>query len=503
MLIFLFSHQAICACPDWIKKRSTSLPECPSDNTILPEIFPTAAVVVSDRGFLDDPSFTPSFVEKVLNSSTKNIPLIVLPVSDNTISRIKNHIDSLNISPQQKKQWKSKLIQVPAQSYTWQQDYFEAFVDQSGQPVLRPVEGYPRVGGFLEKIAKATQECGFKLGAPLKTGSLKNGHMGGNIEGFPGGFCLLGDDHFKNHQEWSDYTRQFCGSNLENKIKVPTNWLFIGHTDEIMKVVKNNNLKAPCNFSIALASPRKAIELLKIAPTKSFLEFPKNRTHSGKGLAISRSKVHRGLKKLCKVISNLSDKYNSPDSPIKPKGVTEYYFQIINFLVNSAHAQLSYKKKHKQIDCSEITNHQVLKALSENDSLKIYNELIQQKMDNLKSKLKLKLQERLPQCKPDFIEVPDLFFGGEPVHLKNSKYELPQGMGLSILPNPTNSVSIGNTVITPEPGNSLFKKYIATEYTQRGIKPDFVDTFDYAHMGRGNLHCATHTIHICKLREKK
>lgn len=40
-------------------------------------------------------------------------------------------------------------------------------------------------------------------------------------------------------------------------------------------------------------------------------------------------------------------------------------------------------------------------------------------------------------------------------------------------------------------------------YKKRGLKSEFVDTFDYAHEGQGNLHCSTNTIHVCNPRGQK
>ena len=90
-----------------------------------------------------------------------------------------------------------------------------------------------------------------------------------------------------------------------------------------------------------------------------------------------------------------------------------------------------------------------------------------------------------------------LFFGGQIVQGKNGM-ELPNAMGLSILPNPTNAISVNDTIITPDPSNAAFKKYLEEEYRKRGLNPEFVDTWDYAHQGSGNLHCATNTNHICR-----
>jgi hypothetical protein len=59
---------------------------------------------------------------------------------------------------------------------------------------------------------------------------------------------------------------------------------------------------------------------------------------------------------------------------------------------------------------------------------------------------------------------------------------------------------VNDTLISPEPNNKIFKEYVDHEYKKRGLKTDYIDTFEYAHMGNGNLHCSTHEIRKCKPR---
>lgn len=62
-------------------------------------------------------------------------------------------------------------------------------------------------------------------------------------------------------------------------------------------------------------------------------------------------------------------------------------------------------------------------------------------------------------------------------------------------------LAIGNSLIISDPGeNATFSEYMRAEYKKRGITARFVDTSLYAHAGDGNLHCATHTVHICRPR---
>ena len=218
------------SCPDWIKNRS-NLPLCPTSRqaSILSESFPTAAVVVSSRSFDRDTQaareFTISFVEQVvISASSKNMPLILLMGVDQvTENQIRNKIKALDISPEIKNKALEALRPVGSRpslgrllgsDYTWQQDYFEAFATSNGKIYIKEVQPYvwtaPRTLGAVASIANATQECGFEKGSSLEGGIIQalidmGGYAGGNIEGLPGGFCLLGDDRFHNQAAWDRY----------------------------------------------------------------------------------------------------------------------------------------------------------------------------------------------------------------------------------------------------------------------------------------------------------
>ena len=505
IFIFVLPQVGFSACPDWLKNSMAKMPSCPAGETI-PETYPVGAVVVSDLGFRGkDSRFTMDFVEKVLRSSGKDAPLILLPVENETIEQIKARINAMNLSSDKKTQWLKSLVQVPAQSYTWQQDYFQAFVNpKTGLPVLRSVQGYSRSHTSMDRLVEATRDCGFEKGADLVTDRFVNGAMGGNIQTLPSGLCALGDDHFRSDAEWSTYADQFCGKDADNRIKVPTSWLSVGHTDEIMKTVRNKKQPAPCDFSVVVASPKKAIELLKAAPDEPFVDFSSRSDTNMTELTQRRCRDYVGLRGISRTIKDLKD---SPDSLEKaPASRSKSISRLIH--ISEPEAQAAFqdvtpkKEASENGDCSRLTNGDLVSLMTGNTDLKIYNELVQQKMNDLKQTVAEKLKAKFPQCHIDIFDTPDLFFGGSPVKGPNG-YELPNRMGLSILPNPTNAVSINDTVISPEPSNSAFKKYIKAQFETRGLGTEFVDTFDYAHQGQGNLHCSTHTIQICNPRKSK
>lgn len=499
-------------CPEWLLKGSADMPLCPEGNgqMLLPETYPVAAIVVSDVGMGGmDADFTSDVVIKALVGSGKNNPLVVLPVSDDTMKKLNAKIDSLKVDSATKTRWKQSLKQVPVKGYTWQQDYMQPFVDsKTGRVVTREVQGYRRHGESYQNVTKAIAACGITSGGMLTADENVSGHSGGNIEALPGGICLLGNDGFRSDNEWDKYAKQICHGDEDDRIKVPTAWLMVGHTDEVIKVIRNKNQKAPCDFAVAVASPEKALELLRQNPQDDFLDFTEGRGGKPSELRARRTAHDRGISSICR--SHVFMKLNNApvrqkrDESDKSKGIS-WLFNQENWILNFAHAGAIVAKRNSsetETDCDDLTNAAAYKLFSEEKELKEYNTLVQSKMNSLKVEVAKNLKKKFPSCNIDIFDVPDLFYGGAVVEEPGGK-ELPASIGNSVLPNPTNSISINNTIISPDPSNSAFKKYLTEEYKKRGLESKFVDTFEYAHMGMGNLHCSTNTMHMCKPRSGK
>jgi hypothetical protein len=317
----------------------------------------------------------------------------------------------------------------------------------------------------------------------ITDGGTGSGSFGGNILTLPGGICVLGKADFKDDKAWSGYADQFCAKDPARRIQAPTSWLSVGHTDEVLKVIPNFNQKQPCDFSLVVASPKKAMKLLRENPNALFfdkiqLSFQYKWDFSGiKALCTSYHK-HRELLAGRKWVEDTTSDWDT-------------VAQKMDAILKS---------------CQTITNGEVIKIMESDLYLKDYNDLVQKNMDAFKLELETKLKGKLPSCKIDFIDVPDLFAGAvlspygsldwHPIHSDKGDW-LPDGTGFSILPNPTNSVSVNKTIISPEPYNSLFKAYITKEYGLRGLKPEYVDTLQ-THRAMGNLHCISHAIPICR-----
>lgn len=516
-------------CPDFLSRYREGAPECPASG-LVPETNPVGAIVVSDSGYSNsrskftaggiEPGFTADVVVATLMGAGERTPLIILPVTDETMNTIRVRVNQLRVTRETRQRFMQALRQVPTPGYTWQQDYMQAVVDpRTGQIAFREVVGYSQGQRlkrevFNPQLTNEFNQCGIRVGDPLiPQEGIRGGHMGGNIEALPGGICLLGRDTLSRTQ-WSNYMRQVCRTSApDTRIEVPTDWLQVGHTDEILKTVRNNNRPPPCNFSVAVASPDKGVELLLRRPNEPFMSFPNPRGGTPRETAARRVSSYEGLMEICDKVMTLRNGGGPLPSPAPQQGPTpepsgsgrgvSLNFNLQMLLLGSNAVASDSPPDRSQ--CTNMTNREVAQVLTQDPDLSRLNNIIQERMNGLKRDITEKISRRIPGCTPDFLEMPDVFFGASPVRQANGTYTLPTDPGriLSVLPNPTNAISVNDTVISPEPGNSAFKDYIVQEYEGRKLTPRFVDTFDYAHMGSGNLHCSTNTVHLCSPRKAR
>lgn len=456
---------------------------------------------MSDEGFQQDKEFTANLVEKILKAAGNQPPIILLPVNYATLRRVHERIDSMEASDHQKEAWRSALALIPvtrAGRHTWQQDYMQSYVDlKTGKISLRGIRAGLKADvmtDVIQKFDKASGRCEFKAGAELINEFIRvNGQKGGNIESLPGGICLLGSDHFAKDEYYDGFAKKACGSSSSDRIKVPTSWLETGHTDEVVKVLRDSNKKAPCDFSLAVASSKVAIELLQKAPDEPFLQFPARQNEPAEKMLVRRYREDDRLRQICMSALEYRDPSHTPaNSPSKTVS------KLLALLMNSAQAVDEAQEAPGADRCAKLTNRDVAKAFTSDPKLQKQIDLVQDQMNKFKSEMLLKLKAKLPQCNPTVIDIPTIFTTGELIENKNGKTELPFGMAMAALPNPTNSILISRTIITPDAGNSAFKNYLVREYEKIGLSTEFIDSFDYAHQGNGNLHCVTNTIPICR-----
>jgi hypothetical protein len=443
------------SCPAWIS-QADDLPLCPKTSALLDATYPLMATVISDEGPPEE--ITPivsQYVLSVLKASGDRPPMILLPVRPETVTALKAALAKEAKSPDQLKAWTQALHPVQAESWVFQQDYLISQINEKGQTQVRQLDYYNpqifdenQVTQMFQPLANEVKMCGVETGPqlhnpnPFPYGDATNGADGGNIISLPGGICMIGD--LIGEQNWKDFTSQFCADPEKDGIKVPTDWMEVGHVDEVVSVVKNTTVQKPCDFSVVVASPRKALELMAANPT-------------------------------------------------------EIYAQTTNPNVLAASPMIDACKKLGLAAgdrCKNLTNQNMMDILNKTPELKAANDFIQKKMDEFQVEAEAKLKAHLPQCKTDFIAAPQIFVG---LWEKNAQGQMALGHARALLPNLTNSVLVNDSLLSPEPHNDAVKKYIDAEYAKRGMKTVYIDTLPvYEDGGKGNLHCMTNQIRKCR-----
>jgi hypothetical protein len=510
---------------------TSNAPNCPTTgSTLLNDTFPAAAHVISiapHRSTETSTQLPANFVLGVLESYNfqQTAPSIIIPSRrvdyDQLITDLRARIAASNgrIPPS----ILNKVIYADSANYTWQQDYFESFFDpRTGRPVLRQIDSYIRERGTLSLSAVGSHlSCAVSEGprlssfmgpAPMAGRSFSGGEMGGNIEGLPAGMCLVGNNQSR------DFAQQFCGS-PENVVQIDTSWLSVGHVDEIVKVVPARYPEAPseCNFSIMIASPAKALELLSTPSTlnQSFL-LPTSLNASTSEAQRSNFRRSRTMLGPGHVFCDLFFENIQPSRPASQESSgrrrgTQAFFQKLSLsIIDSAFATGEVVGGESAVgairdmaicerNIDSITNLEFRDAFNNSRALVEYNRLVQEKMDAIEREILGRVFARLPQCQAfvKVVKVPDLFYG-HTTENHDGSFSLPiEGNGGSLLPNPTNSVIANNTILYSDPQNAIFRDYLQQESALLGLNSSFLDTWDYSHLGDGNLHCSSHTIPYC------
>lgn len=532
--------------------ENRNAPLCPDKGAmILNELYPTSAFIVSTatRDYSSKERMAPNFLIEVMeayNYDVKILPALIIPTSKGEFQELQKdltkRLESKKISKEKSAQLLTSLRHLETSSYLWQQDYLQSYFDPtSGAPIAGIVSRYDRtplgmergltnlqfncsaqeslrigssqimrphsaIGGSLPSF-NGGQAMKFGMPSPLPEGmqedqwyegepGTQNSKMGGNIESLPGGICLTGDNMS------DEYLSEWC-RDLSMAVKVETSWLTVGHVDELVKLVPSNNGSAPCNFAIMIASPDKALEILKKDSNESFYTFTSDRVNTRDFNLMSKlTPSFFPGEVMCKLYTQkIRDLQNSEEQ----NGTTGRRVKTVllwQAMVNTSFAKTSSDQCYQELaKMKSITNGQYYQALIEDAELMETNRLIQEKMNRAKKEITNKLKQALPQCRaPKFIDVPNLFATDGLVDGKKGK-ELPiPGSANSILPNPTNSVVANQTVIFPHPNNLSFKAYLSQEMSKLKIKSAFVDTWDTSHLGHGNLHCITNNFNYCKPR---
>lgn len=534
ILVQLFSPKSFgLVCPD-----NSTIKACPtSGSTLLDETYPTQAFVISNQPYNpsnESSKVTQKFVSKIIESyDYQNVPQVILQVQERSefneiVNQIRQDLTKKKISPEKINIILAQVTWGNMPNYLWQQDWFESFINpKTGQPVIRQLDSYERVNLDASlTFAENSGQCGITSGESLKENfgdpesmrdirsqglSFGSGEMGGNIEGAPGGLCLVGDNLGKT------LSSDFCGSQ-KNVITLQTSWMSVGHVDEIFKIIPtqyNDGRPKECEFSLMSASPKKALELMS-HPQRGQTSFVNLNLNSAETDVVQKriSRTNEQFQvnhEICLYIHNAV--INNPKNFNSLPSATRSVFLKL-FFGNEAHAQSATPsfKTRKNLDIKEITqncrnnidqvtNFQMQQLMKINPDFMTLNNAIEESIAKDKALIKSRILSRLPQCQKyyDELDVPNIFFNGKTYKTSDGKIHLQRpSSASSFLPNPTNSVLMNKTLLVPNSENDLYNDYLKDELKKRKIKTDFIPTWDYAHLGYGNLHCASHSINHCK-----
>jgi hypothetical protein len=511
-------------------------PACPTNGVrILDESsFPPRAIVISysldgGRRGLQTPVRAAIETFRAFENNPSTAPFVIVPAEASEFQEFVSNFrtELLNrgeLTPAAIDTLVAKIRPAETPSYTWQQDYFEATFDPAtGNPALRFSPIYdarsttPTYKKKVEAVAGALT-CGlslgqdfvsaFKMGTPEAIAS--NGPLatpaaeyGGNIEGLPGGLCLIGNNMLP------AFAAQACGPE-STQVTIDVRWLEVGHVDEIFKSVpdrRNIPGRPPeCAFTILSADTDLGYSLLAGAGVA-------NRNVISLRPSPDRGDVRYGYESpgeqaLCEAGaaagSSAPAQNGQGGEGSKVRGAFMKFF--IDDVVADVPNDTCYEGMRK------LTNRSLSNYLGGYKDLREYNQIIQRSLVNSRQVIYDKIMGRLPQCRrffPDtasmFTPVPNIF---SPQNLTNAAAHITTINGKkelvrsdnganSLFPNPANALVMNNTIIFPGPLASPYDDYLKEKVGALGLTTANVETWDYAHVRNGNIHCATHVIPYC------
>lgn len=358
----------------------------------------------------------------------------------------------------------------------WMQDSFQ-FTSLNGKPALYQLEDQDEYGrAFERRIAcQIAKECDIPYFVPpdlIDPKNLESNDLnsGGNLEVLPGGTFVNGiiktegyNNNLPNSYQVKKNKEYPYRTNFQKRLKdslekegnkvleLDTSFLEIGHVDEFFSVVKNNK-PSPCNYSIMIANPKKAFELIEE-------EAKKMTSRDYRTIQCSRFRNY----------SEISIENKGRNNVLSKKAINEiYYARCLHNMPIETFVKSEQYKALKRINLTDTDRKNISQIMEENKEL-------------LRKELQL-----TTKCEaPHFIDIPVFFRKGlsETPDLVNGLVESP--------PYGPSNVYLPRSYFKP------FDEYTVNELNKVGIRTQFVHNMDY-HVRQGEVHCGTNTARICK-----
>lgn len=434
-----------------------SVPLCPAGGGVLSEIYPARMAFVSTD--IGGPDFAANVAREVMGSQASRPPVIVVTAPPIHCEQVREKV-SQSAPPQYRETWANNIeCNSRGKRWNWQQDFAQGYVRSNGTPFVRFNNQYydGRESNAFRGLPEIVQNCGFES-ETADMGST-NAEMGGNIEGMPPDICVLGDNVAS-----ADRNR-LCDN--ADKVIAPTDYMAVGHVDEIMKTIKTEG-SPPCNFKILVGSIDLGKSLLAGQTNPQFIPRPNE---------LTSNICKEGLKEA---------RNNSRPAPHRSGTVTLNWLLFGGKTMPSHAGATPLNPAEPDSGPVTCTPQEFLRGVDQ-----LYGDLnngISEKLNNFANALTNKMRSKNPQCGNVVERVPMLFQG---THGQNDAQ--------SIFPNPTNSLSVNRSLIYSDPNNAIYDNYLADITSNMGLRKRNINT-DSQHALMGNLHCSTNLLRYCRPR---
>ncbi len=504
---------------------------------MLNETFPASMAFVSTSNSSDSErrvatwEFVKSFSEEVLTGGNRpfympgdkrvqirirkpRYPKIFLSGSRDECSALQAHLEEKGIVSEQ------IVVCSEKEKWTWQQDFMQGYFNpSSGHPVVKINRDYypestsykgntrtfyrgniqfKALGPVISKTCPGVEVHGIKLG---KSG----GSMGGNFEGIPPHFCVVGKGDL-GRKEFKKVSGKVCGD--ADLIKAPTSFLAVGHTDEIMKTVPSGK-PPPCDFKVLIADQSLGMELLDKNKGLLFDIGDPVMSDYLKRISIAG--------KICAEALRFRQKPDDQDDDTRSVSFLNSFMRKI-FSVNEAHGRMrvinSQSSSNNRLltkapdktspplphPCEGVTGSDFISGLLEYRDNRDFSRIVDKKLDMFAAEVESRIKDKSPECSSPVMRVPTLYYAPWSLHdVEPEEKKIEGAEAEAVFPNLTNGLVIGSKIVFPNQVVTPYNNFLKKIAKETSMSHSTINT-NFLHEKMGNLHCASNLVRYCRPR---
>lgn len=272
-------------------------------------------------------------------------------------------------------------------------------------------------------------------------------------------------------------------------LELDTSFLAVGHVDEFFSVVKNNK-PAPCNFTVMMASPEKAFELIEKNANRN---KEKECTDYSMISLIARGEVQvtkcsdkaLEMRNKCREFSDDDDRFDACYDAAIEKGKNCKKLKQAPILTSSQQESLSSEYCINGDHVSELKRSEEYLLTKKENVGPSDTPTVSDILKKNKQKIHDALSKSTGCNKPRFLDVPVFYRDGASV-----TPDLVNGVVQTTPNGPSH-------FIAPKPYFKPFSDYLEQELKKEGVETSFVHDMEY-HLGQGEIHCGTNSARICR-----